>query len=45
MFHRSLNETAFSVDLVWQEVYKTPPARRAGHFLSPYEESHGQYSQ
>lgn len=44
MFHRSLNETAFSVDLVWQEVYKTP-ARRAGHFLSTYEESHGQYSQ
>lgn len=44
MFHRSLNETAFSVDLVWQEVYKTP-ARRTGHFLSPYEESHGQYSQ
>lgn len=44
MFHRSLNETAFSVDLVWQEVYKTPrPQSRALSF--PYEESHGQYSQ
>ncbi len=43
MFHRSLNETAFSVDLVWQEVYKTPPAEPGTFF--PYEESHGQYSQ
>ncbi|WBJ00958.1 hypothetical protein PALA52_04945 [Pseudomonas aeruginosa] len=44
MIYRSLNETAFSVDLAWLEVYKTP-ARETGHFLSPYEESHGQYSQ
>ncbi len=34
MIYRSLNETAFSVDLAWLEVYKTP-ARETGHFLSP----------